>query len=187
MMTIVGFGGDQEDDALALRDVPLRGVSPDDDEDDESLELVLDSSSEPDESDRRRRDPRLLPLLFLWCSLFGFSFFFLCLSADFSAFFPGSSQSTMMDHTSAASSSPICTCISSAGCPGVLRQFTLCLQIMFQGLGELLGPYGCPCALANGLSIFYSQGIVTHLLRFVRGLPQARSKKQIWQTDISWQ
>ena len=88
MMTIVGFAGDQEDDARALRNVPLRGVSPDDDEDDESLELVLESSSEPDESERCLRDLRLLPLPFLWCSLFGFSFFFLCLSADFSAFFP---------------------------------------------------------------------------------------------------
>ena len=117
MMTIVGFAGDQEDDALALCDVPLRGVSPDDDEDGESLELVLESSSEPDESERCFLDPRPLPLPFLWCSLFSFSFFFLCLSADFSAFFPGSSQSRMMDHTSAASSSPICTCIciSSTG------------------------------------------------------------------------
>ena len=52
MMTIVGFAGDQEDDALALRDVPLRGVSLDNEEDDESLELVLQSSSEPDESEK---------------------------------------------------------------------------------------------------------------------------------------
>ena len=65
MMTIVGFAGDEEDDALALRDAPFRGVCHDDDEDEESLELVLESSSEPDESERCFLDPGPLPLPFL--------------------------------------------------------------------------------------------------------------------------
>ena len=119
MITIVRLAGDKDDEELALRDMCFLSVTPEDDEDDGSLELVLESSSKPHELERCFRDPRPLPLPFFLCSLLSFSFFLLCLSADVSAFRPRSSQSRMIDHTSATSSSPICTCISSAGCHGV--------------------------------------------------------------------
>ena len=116
MTTMVGFVGVQEDDKAA--DFQARFLEPSlDEEDNESLEVDVELSSESDEFEECFLDLRAA-FPFAFFSFFCFSFLFLCLAAVFRALRPGSSQSSTVHQISEASSSPMDACISRVRCPG---------------------------------------------------------------------